>query len=956
MQSTRKRRAKFLSYEFDFTSGELTRSGTRLRLETQPAELLKVLIEANGSLVSRDDLITALWHGETEGEFDRRLDKAVAKLRASLNDDPTKPRFIETLKGRGYRFIADVEIVNGNGSSIGKSLQGQAESAHNGLRHESGNSLARAEASESEPSKEVVARPIRSEPLVARLMFNRRQWGLAAGLILTAILISAWAIHRSSVLSATHRSIAVLSFTNLNGNPADQWLSTAITDWLTSDLTGDGNLRAIPRDEIARFRFEHQLTDPGQSDPNLLFNMGHDLGADLLLSGSYANSGDEFESRMRLDVDVRDSRSRKLLFSVSATGSREETFDLVSSVGMQLRRKLKLAPMDTSGLSSLRAMLPTNPDAARFYAEGTEEIDRSDPADARVLLQRAIALEPEHPLSHAALSTADTMLGFSADARTEAKTALDLAGRLPTEQRLLVQGQFYEANYDWDKAVDVYSRLFQFFPGSAENGLRLAHAQALAGRPLVALDTIAQMRQAVVVASDAEARMDLAEAEIAGYISDFHRQKDAADRAVEKARASHATQLLARAEEEEGEALRRLGDFPEALALWKDAQTRYTAIGDQSGVARLLIDQGRVLWQQGNPEGAKTSYRKAVSLSHQTGDEASLGRALTALAQYSMYYVGPAEGNRLCRQAQEIFEKTGNKQEEAYTLSLMADILSTTHRQQAVLLYERSLQLSREVNDRSRIAGRLMDLGIQATVEGNLAVADQDLQQSLAIYRQIGERNREALQLNGLSIVRTWQGRLDEANNLSNRAVSMLDSIGDAVPTAQSRQVLARVQLEQGQLPEAEATLRQTIQEYRDAHNPGGIALASLELAEVFLRERKVKETKAAFVEYDRVFKDPSRRLIGGEHVPDRMILAALADAADGKAQRARTEAAAAVNYALKAGQGSMVMKGRLVLGEVELESGKQSEGHHHLKSLIADADQQGFGLISHQARELLTR
>ena len=98
-------RARFSSYEFDLKTGELSRNGIRFRLESQPAKVLEFLIEANGDLVSRRDLITSLRPGEIEGNFDRRLDKAVAKLRASLSDDPAKPRYIETLKGRGYRFL-----------------------------------------------------------------------------------------------------------------------------------------------------------------------------------------------------------------------------------------------------------------------------------------------------------------------------------------------------------------------------------------------------------------------------------------------------------------------------------------------------------------------------------------------------------------------------------------------------------------------------------------------------------------------------------------------------------------------------------------------------------------------------------------------------------------------------------------------------------------------------------
>ncbi len=103
MLSSRQRR--FSSCTFDYKTGDLTRRGVRLRLECQPKTVLRMLIEANGDMVARSELIAALWPGESEGDFDRRLDKAIAKLRNCLHDNPQKPRYIETLRGLGYRLL-----------------------------------------------------------------------------------------------------------------------------------------------------------------------------------------------------------------------------------------------------------------------------------------------------------------------------------------------------------------------------------------------------------------------------------------------------------------------------------------------------------------------------------------------------------------------------------------------------------------------------------------------------------------------------------------------------------------------------------------------------------------------------------------------------------------------------------------------------------------------------------
>jgi DNA-binding winged helix-turn-helix (wHTH) protein len=117
-QSDRQRR--FCSFTFDLKTGDLTRHGIRLHLEHQPKVVLRLLIEANGDLVSRPEFRAALWPLESEGDFNRRLDKAIAKLRICLNDDPQHPRYIETLRGLGYRLLVKAAAEqNGNGKDGG---------------------------------------------------------------------------------------------------------------------------------------------------------------------------------------------------------------------------------------------------------------------------------------------------------------------------------------------------------------------------------------------------------------------------------------------------------------------------------------------------------------------------------------------------------------------------------------------------------------------------------------------------------------------------------------------------------------------------------------------------------------------------------------------------------------------------------------------------------------------
>src|SRR5499425_3475145 len=101
---------RFSSYEVNLRAGELYREGRQIRLQVQPFHVLAMLLEHPGQVVARKDLQKRLWPSDTFVDFDHSLNTAIKKLRQALDDDKKKPRFIETLPKRGYRFIGTVEL------------------------------------------------------------------------------------------------------------------------------------------------------------------------------------------------------------------------------------------------------------------------------------------------------------------------------------------------------------------------------------------------------------------------------------------------------------------------------------------------------------------------------------------------------------------------------------------------------------------------------------------------------------------------------------------------------------------------------------------------------------------------------------------------------------------------------------------------------------------------------
>src|SRR5579863_1881177 len=104
-----RRIVRFGLFELDLNGGELRKSGVKLRLQGQPLQVLTLLLEQAGSVVTREDLRQKLWPSDTFVDFDHSLNTAVNKLREALGDSASSPRYVETLARRGYRFLAPVE-------------------------------------------------------------------------------------------------------------------------------------------------------------------------------------------------------------------------------------------------------------------------------------------------------------------------------------------------------------------------------------------------------------------------------------------------------------------------------------------------------------------------------------------------------------------------------------------------------------------------------------------------------------------------------------------------------------------------------------------------------------------------------------------------------------------------------------------------------------------------------
>lgn len=357
-------------------------------------------------------------------------------------------------------------------------------------------------------------------------------FGIAALVLIVAVggfLLTRRAKRVASI--PRRRSIAVLGFKNLSGNPEKSWLSTALSEMLTTELSQGDQLRTIPGESVAQMKVNLSLPDAESFNKTTLNRIRQNLGSDDVVLGSYVPLGD---GQLRLDVRLQDTAAGETLASVSEKGDESQIDNLIGMAGAELRTKLGISSLSGAQSALVRASLPANPQAARLYSEGLEKVRLFDALAARDLLEKAVALDPAHAPTHSALAQAWSTLGYDDKAKEQAKLALDLSTNSSREDRLLMEGRAHELLGEQLKAVENYRALWQFFPDTVDYGLLLIRAQLGAGRGSDADATLASLRSLPLSDADA-ARVDLAEANIAHSQSDFQRQQTSAAQAAERA-------------------------------------------------------------------------------------------------------------------------------------------------------------------------------------------------------------------------------------------------------------------------------------------------------------------------------------------------------------------------------------------------------------------------------------
>lgn len=829
-QSSAPELVRFGPYELDRRKGEVRKHGVKLKISGQPIEILAILLERPGEVISREELRQRLWQEGIFVDFERSLNSAVKKLRALLNDDSQEPRYIETEPRKGYRFIGAIE----NGSALRPAEQ----------QVSAGAALAMAAPSPRPPNEGEIP------GLSLKTAIGRRKWivaGAVAAVILTAMAVGRMRMARpregtassSAAANTNFRStIAVLGFKNLSSQNDANWLSTAIRQMLSTELAGGNKVRIVPEEIVARAKRELKLEDRDGYARDTLRMLHERLETDYVVAGSYVAVGDRKSGQVRVDLRLQEAISGETLTSIAVSGKQADILELVSRAGTEMRAKLG-ATIPPEGDVDWRTVLPSHPAAAQFYAQALSRLRVYENYSACQLLQKSVVLEPDFALAHAALAQAWSALGYDARALASAQKALSLSIGLPEDERFAVQGQYYELAHDWAGAISVYQHLLQDFANDLDSGLKLAHAQLSVGSINDAAATISKLRSLPPPEAE-DPRIDLAEASLMAKNSDFKRQEALAERAATKAERLGARLLLARARLVQGWALDDQSQFPDALQAYQTAEEISRTADDRDGRATALNDIAIVLQKTGDLRGARFRQEQALADFRQVGDENGVGTVCINLGEVYRSQGDLARAEDLYTEALNLFRKLGRKDSEYVAMNDLAAVLYERAKfVDAGKVYKELLELRKAAGDKAGVAYARTNLADVSRVQGDLDEAVRLQQQALATFREIGDRSTVASVEASYARALMDRGDLDGAQQMLREALSINEQIGAKGDAALDRALLVQIENSQGHLVSGD--LAPAIDELRSEQRGSDEMEARVTEAEALLRQGKTE-------------------------------------------------------------------------------------------------------------------
>jgi TolB-like protein/DNA-binding winged helix-turn-helix (wHTH) protein len=417
---------RFGVFELDTNSRQLSRNGMRIRLPQQPIQVLCLLVERPGEIITREELRKLLWPADVFVDFDQGLNKSILKLREALGDSPGSPRYIETIPRIGYRFIAPV--------ITGVVLQNPTIQSN------------------AAPLEVDASAGLPSLPSAPKKVRRKRIRFAIAGCAVAVLLLAGWLVEQRRHAVESIHSVAVLPLDNLSGDPSQEYFADGMTDELITMLARNSTLRIVSRTSVMQYKGAHRP----------LREIAGALGVDGILEGSVERSSE----KVHMTIQLIQAKTDTHLWAESYDRSPGDVSTLPAEAAREIAKQLHSSVQTPTVARFVSAEAHDAYLRGQYYwVEG-----KNEEAGGKYFWQ-AVQLQPDYAPGWVGLSEYYGRCAFlgtmpaSAAQKSEAyaQKAVELDSQLP-EAHLLLGGALILNRWDWARGLDEMSRAIELDP------------------------------------------------------------------------------------------------------------------------------------------------------------------------------------------------------------------------------------------------------------------------------------------------------------------------------------------------------------------------------------------------------------------------------------------------------------------------------------------------------------
>jgi TolB-like protein/DNA-binding winged helix-turn-helix (wHTH) protein/Tfp pilus assembly protein PilF len=418
---------EFGPFRLDTWEHALLRGGHVVSLEPKVFDLLKVMVQKNGRLIQKDELLKEVWPDSFVEEGN--LNRNISILRKVLDDDSSGKSYIETVPKRGYRFVAEVKAIAGDGSRT--------------IVTEPPDQNTRVTDAGPLPSRE-------DADFGSRKALFMGRWLVLGGVVLLAVGTVVFVLMRRGETDPPLpriQSIAVLPLQNLSGDPAQEYFADGMTETLISSLAQLRALRVISRTSVMSFKHAKEPLPP-------LPEIARALKVDAVIEGSVQREHGRVKVLVQLIHGPTDTHLWARDYERALTDVLKLQGEIARAIADEIR--IQLTPEEKTRISSAASI---NPSAYQEYLLGRYHFWKHIIQEHRRAIdhfERAIQIDPSYAAAYAGLSLAwqkwatqsgATLKEYEPQARAAVRKALELDGRLP--EAYVAQGHL-QSFHDWD--------------------------------------------------------------------------------------------------------------------------------------------------------------------------------------------------------------------------------------------------------------------------------------------------------------------------------------------------------------------------------------------------------------------------------------------------------------------------------------------------------------------------